>query len=235
MKPWINLFPSGAIRQEKRYQMIAQNLSNVQTVGYKKEVPIFSVLYSQALQHSGGDKEDSSTISFLQGSIEKTGNVLDLAIEGEGFFKVMTPSGVRYTRAGHFKLDREQRLTHPNGFPVLGRNGEIRLNGKEIVVEKDGVVKLDGVEADRIALVTFDDLSRLKKEGNSLFASEMPEGEREVQGASILQGYLEQSNVNPIEEMVKLIDSLRSNEACLRVTQYRDELNGKVVNDMGRV
>jgi len=235
MKPSINLSSSGALRQERRFQLISQNLSNVQTVGYKKDVPVFSTLFSQALDHSGDEKQDTSVVSFQQGSIEKTGNSLDLAIEGEGFFKVMTPNGIRYTRAGHFKLDKEQRLTHANGFPVLGRRGEIRLNGKEMVVEKGGSVKLNGEEADRIALVTFADPTQLRKEGNNLFASEAPEGEKEVEGASLLQGYLEQSNVNSIEEMVKLIDALRTYESCIKVIQSRDDLNGKVVNELGRV
>jgi len=231
----MNLSPSGALRQERRFQLISQNLSNVQTVGYKKDVPVFSTLFAQALDRSGDEKQDASVVSFQQGSIEKTGNSLDLAIEGEGFFKVMTPNGIRYTRAGHFKLDKEQRLTHANGFPVLGRRGEIRLNGKEMVVEKGGSVKLNGEEADRIALVTFADPTQLRKEGNNLFASEAPEGEKEVEGASLLQGYLEQSNVNSIEEMVKLIDALRTYESCIKVIQSRDELNGKVVNELGRV
>jgi len=235
MRPSINLSPSGALRQERRFQLISQNLSNVQTAGYKKDVPVFSTLFSQALEHSGGEKQEISVVSFQQGNIEKTGNGLDLAIEGEGFFKVMTPNGIRYTRAGHFKLDREQRLIQADGFPVLGQRGEIRLSGKEMVVEKDGKIKLDGGEADRIALVTFADLTRLRKEGNGLFVSEIPEREKEVETPSIFQGYLEQSNVNSIEEMVKLIDALRTYESCLKVIQSRDELNGKVVNDLGRV
>lgn len=235
MRPSINLFTSGAIRQERRFQLISQNLSNVQTVGYKKDVPVFSTLLFDAIESSGGEKHDPSVVSFQQGSIEKTGNNLDLAIEGEGFFKVMTPNGIRYTRAGHFKCDREQRLTQADGFPVLGQNGEIRVSGKEMVVDKDGTIKLNGEEVDRIALVTFADPVRLRKDGNNLFAPEAPDGEQKVESASVLQGYLEQSNVNPIEEMVRLIDSLRTYESCLKVIQSRDELNGKVVNDMGRV
>jgi flagellar basal-body rod protein FlgG len=231
----MNISASGALRQERRFQLISQNLSNVQTAGYKKDVPVFSTLFAHRLNFSENQKSEGSAISFQQGSIEKTGNILDLAIDGEGFFKVMTPNGIRYTRAGHFKLDREQRLTNANGFPVLGRNGEIRLNGKGMVVEKDGTVKMDGGEAGRIALVAFADSTRLRKEGNSLFVSEVPEGEREVDSASILQGYLEQSNVNSIEEMVTLIDALRTYEACLKMLQSRDELNGKVVNELGRV
>lgn len=235
INPTTNLSPAGALRQERRFQLIAQNLSNVQTVGYKKDVPLFSTLFSQSMGASGDEGANLSLISFQQGNIEKTGNGLDLAIEGDGFFKVMTPKGIRYTRAGHFKLDREGRLTHANGFPVLGRGGEIRLNGKEMVVEKDGRVTANGVEVGRLHLVTFDDLTRLKKEGNSLFALEGPAEEREAVAAAVLQGYLEQSNVNSVEEMVRLVDALRTYESCIKVIQSRDELNGKVVNELGRV
>ncbi len=235
MQPVMLLAPSGAIRQERRFQLISQNLSNVQTVGYKKDVPVFSTLFLDAIHHFQDESQNTSVTSFQQGNIERTGHHLDLAIEGEGFFKVKTPQGVRYTRAGNFKMDKDQRLIHAEGFPILGRRGEIRLNGNEVVVEKDGTIKVDGSESGRIALVTFPDLSCLRKEGNGLFVSDRPDEEREIEGGTMLQGYLEQSNVNPIEEMVKLIDSLRSYESCMKVIQARDELTGRAVNEMGRV
>jgi len=235
MNPFTDLSPLGALRQERRFQLISQNLSNVQTVGYKKDVPLFSTLLSQAVDRFPGQKEEESAISFQQGNIEKTGNSLDLAIEGEGFFKVLTPYGIRYTRAGHFKVDREQRLTQADGFPILGKNGEIRLSGKEMIVGKDGRIHSDGAEVNRILLVTFNDPTRLRKEGKNLFLAESPEVEREVEFATVLQGYLEQSNVHSVEEMVKLIDALRTYESCMKMIQARDELTGKVVNELGRV
>jgi len=231
----MNLSPSGALRQDRRFQMISQNLSNVQTVGYKKDVSLFSTLFNQAHERLSDDQQERSFISFQQGAIEKTGNDFDLAIEGDGFFKVMTPNGIRYTRAGNFKLDKEQRLVQTDGFPLLGKAGEIRVTGKEMVIDKDGSVKLNGEEAGRIALVTFADPTRLNKEGKNLFVPAAPGEEKEAEGPSILQGYLEQSNVNSIEEMIKLVDALRTYESCLKVIQSRDELNGKVVNELGRV
>lgn len=235
MKTTPILSPAGASRQEKRFQLISQNLSNVLTAGYKKDVPVFSVLFSQRMNPLQTESPDTSAISFQQGGLQKTGNPLDLAIDGEGFFKVMTPSGVRYTRAGHFRLDKEQRLTNADGFPVLGRGGEIKLKGKEITVEKGGVIKADGSEAGRISLVTFLDPGRLKKEGHTLFTMEIPAEEREVTNASVLQGHLEQSNVDPIEEMVKLIDATRTYESCLKAVQSWDEMDEKMANDLGRV
>lgn len=235
MKTTTILSPAVASRQEKRFQLISQNLSNVQTAGYKKDVPVFSVLFSQRMSPLQTESPDTSAISFQQGGGQKTGNTLDLAIDGEGFFKVMTPRGVRYTRAGHFRLDKEQRLTNADGYPVLGRGGEIRLRGKEIIVEKEGVIKADGQEAGRLSPVVFSNPSRLKKEGHNLFRTEMPLDEKEAATASILQGHLEQSNVDPIEEMVKLIDAARTFESCLKAVQSWDAMDEKMVNDLGRV
>ncbi|MCX8117520.1 MAG: flagellar basal-body rod protein FlgF [Desulfobacterota bacterium] len=231
----LDLSAAGALREERRFHLISHNLSNAQVVGYKKDVPRFSLLLAQALTPLEAERADTSRTSFQQGNILKTGNDLDLAIEGEGFFKVMTPRGVRYTRSGQFRLDREGRLVSASGFPVLGQKGEIKVSGKAMVIEKDGRVKLDGEEADRIALVTFDDLTQLTKESLTLFAPKMAQQEREVEAPLVLQGYLEESNVNALQEMVNLIDTLRSYEANMKVIQAKDELTGKVVNEMGRV
>jgi len=235
MKSTVILSPAMASRQEKRLQLISQNLSNAQTAGYKKDVPIFSALLSQRMNFPQTEWQDTSAISFQQGGAQKTGNILDLAIDGEGFFKVMTPKGVRYTRAGHFRLDKEQRLASADGYPVLGRGGEIRLRGKEITIGKEGVIKADGQEAGRLSLVAFSNPSRLKKEGYNLFRTETPLEEREALTASVLQGYLEQSNVDPIEEMVKLIDATRTFESCMKAVQSWDAMDEKMVNDLGRV
>jgi flagellar basal body rod protein FlgG len=94
---------------------------------------------------------------------------------------------------------------------------------------------VDGEEAGQIALVTFSDLNLLRKEGNGLFRLEVPQAEVEVRDSQLLQGALESSNVNPVEEMVNLIDSLRSYESCLKVIQGHDDMDNKAVNELGRV
>lgn len=227
---------SGAIRQEKRFQTIANNLSNTQTAGFKKETLLFETLLlsktSNRLENRNGDV--TKTL-FHQGDIQKTERELDLAIEGMGFFKVKTPYGIRYTRAGNFRLNQDRALTDANGFPVMGRSGEIRLNGQPIVVEPNGAIKVNGNEVDRITPVTFHDLTMMKKEGHTLFILETPQEEIEADQSQILQGHLELSNVNSIEEMVRLIDSLRTFESCLKVIQSQDEINGRAVNDLGKV
>jgi len=226
----------GAYRhQRKIFEVIANNLSNVPTAGFKKDVSFFHTLLSQSVDGFQSIPVDGIKTFFQQGNIQKTENDLDLAIEGEGFFKVKTPYGIRYTRAGNFGLNKNKVLVDANGFPVMGRNGEITLNGQPIHVEKDGTLNVGGKKTDQILLVTLPNLDLLKKEGHTLFYLEAPLGEIEVQGSQILQGSLESSNVNSIEEMVSLIESLRSYESCLKVIQSQDELDSKAANEIGRV
>ena len=228
----------GLFRQERRYELISNNLSNAMTPGFKKDVSIFHEVFSEALHPSlstlSMDSEFSQTL-LQQGVIQRSGNPLDLAIEGEGFFRVKTPEGVRYTRNGNFRLTKEGVLVESNGFPVLSRNGEINLRGNQIAVEEDGTLKVDGAERDKLALITFADLKELKKEGKTLFKLQGEQEEKEAEGAKVLQGALESSNVNALEEMVQMIDSLRTFEACYKIVQVQDELNAKAVNELGRV
>jgi flagellar basal-body rod protein FlgF len=226
----------GAVRQQKRvFDVISNNLTNVQTVGFKRDVPLFHPILSQARDRAQPILSEGVKTLFHQGSIQKTGNSLDLAIDGEGFFKVMTPEGVRYTRAGNFGLNKEKVLKNADGFPVLGGRGEIRTEGQTIVVEANGSIKVDGKEQDQIIPVTFPNLDLLKKEGHSLFRLEVPQNEIEARDSQVLQGALESSNVNLVGEMIDLMDSMRSYEACLKVIQSNDELNSKVVNELGKV
>lgn len=226
---------AGFFRQEKRFYVLANNLSNIQTAGFKKDVPVFKEILSRSGERYKTAEIEASTTVFRQGDLQRTGNDLDLAIDGEGFFQVKTPAGIRYTRNGNLRLNREKVLIQADGFPVMGRRGEITLNGNKIVVEPDGAIRVDGNEADKIMLVTFPDMRLLKKEGNNLFGSTVPLEKREDDKSKILQGTLELSNVNPMEEMITLIDSLRSFDASSRVIKAKDELDGKAVNELGKV
>jgi flagellar basal-body rod protein FlgG len=226
----------GAIHEQRRiFDLIANKLSNAQTAGFKKDVPVFHTVLNQSLSQLQNTPIEEVKTSFHQGNIQRTGNDLDLAIDGEGFFLIKTPFGMRYTRAGNFKLDYERKLVNADGFPVMGSKGEITINGRVIAVEADGTIRADGGEIDQIPLVTFPDLNLLKKEGHTLFRCEDPQKEINPSNSRILQGALESSNVNPIEEMVNLIDSLRSYESCMKSIQAQDELNSKAVNELGNI
>jgi flagellar basal-body rod protein FlgG len=226
----------GAFRQQARIShTIANNLSNTQTVGFKRDVSVFNSILSQAWNRFQSIGNDTSKISFLPGSTQKTGNALDLAIEGDGFFKVKTTNGIRYTRSGNFGLNQDKILINAEGFPVLGQRGEITLNGKNILVESNGSIKVDGNEVGQIALVTFPTLDALQKEGHTLFQSPSPENEIPAERSEVVQGALEASNVNPIQEMLSLLDSHRTYEACMKIIQSDDTLDSKAVNEVGKV
>ncbi len=227
---------NGLLRQEQRFNLIANNLSNIQTAGFKKDVPVFSKILSQSADRVGASGNQVSVTLFQQGDLQRTGNELNLAIEGEGFFKIQTPYGVRYTRNGNFSLNRAGILIDANGFPLMGRRDEIGVRGgKTIQVQPNGTVQVDGQEIDRISLVTFADLQAIQKEGHTYFRAAERQEEIEASDSQVVQGALESANVNGIEEMIRLIDAQRSFEACQRVIRAQDELNGKAVNELGRV
>ena len=224
----------GAFRQQNRISnLIANNISNAQTPGFKKDVPLFESLLTDSFSRFQTSPLDGTRTLFQQGGIQKSGNPLDVAIEGGGFFKVKTPVGTRYTRAGNFVLNKEGVLTNPDGFPILGKDGEITLRGQNVSVETDGTVQVDGEARGRIALATFPDLNTLKKEGHTLFSAEFPETETEASDFILHQGSLESSNVNSIEEMANYIDALRSFESCLKIIQSQDEMDSRAVNELG--
>ena len=226
----------GAFRQQTRMShLIANNLSNAQTIGFKREIPVFQSILSKTSERFQNIQNDTVKISFLPGPIQKTGNDLDLAIEGGGFFKVKSPNGVRYTRNGNFGLNKDQVLINADGYPVLGQRGEIILTGKKIAVGTNGSISVNGNEVDQIALVTFPDLNILKKEGHTLLKNESLQEEIEAQQSQVVQGALEGSNVNAVEEMINLMDSYRTYESCLKIIQADNSLDSKAVNEVGRV
>ena len=225
----------GALREEKRYSVIANNMSNSQTVGFRKDNLVFRQVIDQVSNRLGSEETGRGLISFQQGELQATGNALDVAIDGEGFFKVATPQGIRYTRSGRFELNNDRILVSAAGFPVMGRTGEITLTGKNISIDKDGSIRVDGNPIDQLSVVTLPAPHLLKKEGQTLLKSDDPQEEMEDPESQVIQGSLESSNTNTVEEMMKMLDSLRVYESCMKAIQSNDELNAKAVNEVGRV
>jgi flagellar basal-body rod protein FlgF len=224
----------GALREEKRYSVIANNLSNSQTAGFKKENLVFRKVIENVSNQLRGEEMGSMVISFQQGELETTGNSLDVAIDGEGFFKIKTPQGIRYSRAGKFELNSDKTLVNSSGFPVMGKNGEITLGSRNVSIGKDGSIQAGGSTVDHLAVVTLQDPTLLKKEGQTLLRLEVPQEEGEESEAQVIQGTLELSNVNAVEEMIKMLDSLRTYESCMKLIQANDELNSKAVSEVGK-
>lgn len=223
----IHKLVDGALVQKVRFETIANNVANISTNAFKKDIISFHRILSM---------KNSSTTDFSPGPIRHTGNELDVALETPGFFKIQTPRGIRYTRDGAFKLDVDRTLVTHNGDPVLGQNGAITINGKNVTIEPDGRVLVDNEAVDTISVVDFRNLDLVKKEGSSYYVFQGQE--RDIftaENISVQNGYIEQSNVNPTGEMIKMIMSLRRFESAQKAIQFMDEITSKMVNEVGRL
>jgi flagellar basal-body rod protein FlgG len=215
----------GALLQQMKFETIANNLANIGTHAFKKDILSFNEALSMA---------NSSKIDFTPGPVTHTGNRLDVALGGPGFFKVQTTNGIRYTQNGSFTLNADQFLVTHNGDTVLGQNGPIQMNGNNVSINRDGQVFSENEPVDKISVVDFKQPELLRKEGSSYFTYEG--GEEDIAPAediNIQQGYIERSNVNPTEEMIKMVEALRSFESAQKAIQVMDDITAKLVNDPG--
>jgi flagellar basal-body rod protein FlgG len=220
------------------FEVISHNLSNLQTPGFKRHVLSFE---NEEFEKSETEKgflirPTKLTLDLSQGLLKPTGNPLDLAISGEGFFVVQTPRGERFTRKGDFSLDRNGFLVTNEGFQVLGEGGPIEIGrGREVVINERGEVTVDGEVIDTLRIVTFSKEARLIPEGNGLIRAEGGEV-LPAEGFSVKQGFLEGSNVSPIEEMVRLMNLIRLFEAYQKALQTSfEDLSRKLIQEVIKV
>jgi flagellar basal-body rod protein FlgG len=237
---------SGFIGQQKCLEIIANNLANANTAGYKGDIPVFKISApSSAWDETGAGRSTSfftalavpqMATDFSQGPLTKTGNPLHVALVGEGFFEVQTPLGPRYTRNGDFTRTDDGSLVTHTGHPVMGDGGPITLTEGEIMIDGSGSLVVDENEQGRFRVVTFRDNANLVKEGDALFA---PAGETAVaMGADqieVKQGYLENANVDAIHEMVLMIEAIRSFEHHQKMIHTFDSAHKSAVNEIGRL
>ena len=161
---------------------------------------------------------------------------MDLALASEGFFKVQTSHGVRYTRDGNFLLNRENVLVTQSGDAVLGEEGPISIEGKDIYISEDGTVQVDGESIGKLSIVNFKYPEKLYKEGSSLFVYKGTSlDEQTPSDVSIRQGSLERPNVTTVVEMTKMIETMRLYESFQKVIQSFDETNAKAINEVGKL
>jgi flagellar basal-body rod protein FlgG len=226
-------------------EILSNNLANINTAGFKSDQAFLNI-YNNAVEGNEISLDrvlnDSSvvqgtSINFLPGAIKTTGRDLDLALEGDGFFVVQGPAGALFSRNGNFRLDADGRLVNSEGHAVLGQNGPIQLSEGIVSVSKDGAVHLNDSEVDTLQIVDFPQLRGLEKVGNSMFRFR---GGETVQpspsNAAVLQGSLEQSNVNPIREMMLMITVMRQFEGLQKaINTLMNTVNGRSINDVGRV
>lgn len=243
MNKGIYIAASGAMLKQTQLDVISQNIANVNTTGYKKAAISFrDYLIPQehaATTPDGRVMSDFSEITtdFSSGTLMKTGNPLDVAIEGEGFFAL---EGGSYTRRGDLKKDRDGYLTTSDGTKVLGDGGPIQIPADSIELNIDSEGKVSVMqpgsslpsEIDTIKIVNFGPDANLSFTGNGKYIA-TGDGTRST--ATLNQGYREASNVESVTEMIRMIESMREFESYQKVIQTFDELSSKVNNDLGRV
>ena len=238
----------GAAAQQRRLEVIANNMANSDTVGFKQDVPTFQARYAEAIQQGlsspgdnsinnigGGVKIYDVATNYAEGQFAATGKDFDMAINGKGFFHIQGDDGKVYlSRAGDFSLDAKGRLvTNQGHLPVLDQQfSEITINGDlPWYMSPDGFIVQDG-GAKAIGLSQPTSLDELEKVGNNMFRSAgkvepVPLAER-----SVRQGFLELSGSNPINQMMAMIESTRGFEANSRMIQSQDSAIGTLI---GRV
>ena len=258
---------SGAIAQSQRLDTIANNLANINTPSFKKDqqifkeyltanekeagviqVPRITASVESFYDMQGGDKSfvDSAGTytNFNQGSLKSTGNVLDVAIDGQGFFEVATPNGVRFTRLGAFKIDGNGQLVTKDGHPVLRAGGEdpaarvFRVSGELPVTISDAGDVMEGENSlGRISLIDIPNKDSISKIGGSLYEFKKNAQAEivNIQSPSMKQGFLEMSNVNIVQEMTDMIATTRAFESTQKAITAYDSMADKLINVVGSV
>jgi len=269
---------TGMMAQQARLDTIANNLANVDKTGYKRDLTIFKAFPDMLIRRINDDGQGITPAGsydtmpyvgklgtgvevnevytqFDQGSMQRTESPFDFALEGQGFFTVMTERGERFTRNGSFTINEEGILVNHKGYAVMGENGPIRLQKNNFMVNERGEVLVNAamspepedvvgmtqnnweqpVVIDRLKLADFENIRELKKEGESLYTDTEYSGPPlPPQQLKVVQGFLEKSNVNAVREMVEMIEVQRSYEANQKSITSGDQTLGKLINEVAR-
>ncbi len=214
----------------KLVDMYSNNLANAGTTGFKRD---FGTILQNEIGFEAGTRVD-----LTPGDIVSTGNELDAAINGPGFFVIDTPNGPRYTRAGNFALNAAGELVTKDGQKVLSTSDSpISIGEGKVEIRDGGVVTVDGNEVATLKVVTFNDANKIEKEGVARFVWRgSPNGVQTVSDPPVRGGYLERSNVNAIDEMVHLITAYREFESVQRSLRTMvTDMTGKLVEEFGKL
>ncbi|MGA9937319.1 MAG: flagellar hook-basal body complex protein [Candidatus Acidiferrales bacterium] len=247
---------SGLLARVQALDVTANNLANVSTAGYKSENEFYGALDASLSQPAPSDQLNQAVnrfgilggdyINMREGSLDPTGNPLDVAVEGPGLFVVQTPSGIRFTRAGNFHLNTKGQLVTSDGSPVMGLGGPIKLPGigqigpitlpqGTIAISADGTVSVNGSLAGRLSIVEMKGGTPLTPEGALYFS--VPDGSAEPATKSgVQQGVLEASNMSPIDGAINLVSIQRDAQLMMRaVSIFNDDFNKTAAEQIARV
>ncbi len=242
----IYLSTAGMIPRITQIDNVSNNLANLSTYGFKKNNMFIRELVTaqQALDHANGIERSETPeevwTDFSQGTFDKTERTFDFALNGPGFFKVRDENGqILYTRDGRFHLDSNNVLVSSSGMQVLDEfSNLIVVDGDEVVVQGNGEVLVDGELTGTVGLVDFDEASYQQLKGVGLGLFEKPQAVNEIMASDdtrVLQGVLEDANVDPVKTMVEMIEIFRTYELGQKAIQIQDQSLQRVVSEVGSV
>ena len=245
----------GALSNELRMSSIANNLANVNTSAYKKDKLAFhdtfvrfahdylvdgktfirgKDLFPQANVMAKA-RLSAQQIEFDQGGMEQTGNQLDFALSGEGFFRLQGDGEILYTRAGSFLPDATGILRSQDGYPVLVGGGPLIIPpGARVQADAMGNISINGEQVGSFDLATFEDLTQVTRAGGNNYLAPEGQGELPPEDLTVAQGFLEKGNVDVVTEMVAMIEVQRAFTMYTKMIQSSDEMDTKLITQVGR-
>ena len=223
--------------------MLANNIANAETGGYKADREFYSLYASTEASDLEGDTAarlpviEKNYTDYSQGSMRGTSNQLDFGIEGKGFFAVNSPSGVAYTRNGRFQLTASGKLVTGDGYPVCGESGQaITLDpALPVSVAADGTIRQSGQIRGKLELVDFEDHAQLVKQGSTLFRLRDTKTKPIASTAQVQQGRLESSNVGSSESAIRLVSVMRQFDMLQKAAHMGQQMNSKAIAEVAKV
>jgi flagellar basal body rod protein FlgG len=212
---------------ERRQEIVANNLANADTNGFRAQ-RTFALALGDAVPVA------QTAMDTRAGALKQTGNPLDVALGGDGYFVVSTPQGERFTRSGSFRLDPSNRLVDQDGNAVLGESGPITLPPGTVSIDGAGGVKVDGKQIGKLRVETVPPGTEMAHEAGTLLVPGASRTALDDGARSVRQGFLEESNVNPLTSMVDMIDIQRSYVAVQRTMVTLDGIRQTISNDLGK-
>ncbi len=224
---------------------VANNIANTSTVGFRAERNVFSSVLASAQDASTSALSPiinsygilSGTMADVtQGALEKTGNDLDLAIEGKGYFTVRTADGPMYTRNGSFQLSSKDQIITQSGDLVMGDKGPITVPGGKLSISADGTISSEGAVVGKIKIAEFPLGTELTNTGNSLYSAPADAKTIPPTDSTVRQGALESSNVNAVSSMIQLVEAQRNSEMMQRaLAMFNSEIDKTASQDLPKV
>ena len=223
-------------RKLTQLDFVANNVANASTPGFKSEHLYYAMKGRAAQEDSRVDLGPTSTkIDFAQGTLNRTGNKFDLAIEGDGYFTIQTRNGIAYTRNGNFILNKNNEIITHAGDYVLGESGKIVISGEEVSIDGDGSIQVDGSVAGKLRITAFSNSGDVSRAAAGQYLDSGKAGPKKADNYKIASGYLEMSNVNAVKEMVEMIDIQRTFETYQKIILTMSEFDKISTNRIGKL